>query len=29
MSQSKKAVAVGYDDSTADSELEETIQQGN
>nr|UVN02535.1 MAG: hypothetical protein [Bacteriophage sp.] len=25
MSQSKKAVAVGYDDSTADSELEETI----
>jgi hypothetical protein len=25
MSQSKKAVAVGYDDSTADSELEETM----
>nr|UVN10602.1 MAG: hypothetical protein [Bacteriophage sp.] len=25
MSQSKKAVAVGYDDSTADSELEDTI----
>jgi hypothetical protein len=25
MSQSKKAVAVGYDDGTADSELEDTI----
>jgi len=25
MSQSEKAVAVGYDDSTANSELEETI----